>query len=393
MKHILNRNLKYLQEKKIYFSHKDKIETALHALNKEKIIIVSGVRHAGKTKFLADFLQKTGKQKETFYYNHDLDMLGEISERKHLEDILQVFEKDYGNPKIIALQNCSKIEGIKTFIQDIYKQKKYKIILVGNNIQIEWVTDIEIFPLSFALSREEKIENFLHFGGFEEVHLVRDTAFRRFVLESLKNDIISGNIMETYNIKNRDSFVKMLVFLGLNGTYITQRELQRELSKNGIDISLITMMEYLSAALNSKILKKMYQFDIKKNKEIQTQIKYYFSDVGFRHALTYGEWKEQFQRENMLYNELLQKWYEIYGMVNGRFEMNFSARKGKRTLNLHFHYSNEKNELKKDAHKMEKLWNHGENILIVSDISLYHLRTPEIDGVRVMELSELLKII
>jgi predicted AAA+ superfamily ATPase len=75
MEKILTRNKRYLQEKKVYFSHQEKITQVVSALNSKKIVIISGVRHSGKSKFLADFLQKTGTQESTFYYNHDLDTL------------------------------------------------------------------------------------------------------------------------------------------------------------------------------------------------------------------------------------------------------------------------------------------------------------------------------
>jgi len=77
----------------------------------------------------------------------------------------------------------------------------------------------------------------------------------------------------------------MLAYLSENNIYLSQRELQRELSFHAIEISLLSLMDYLSACLNSKILQKMSIYDIKKGKEITTRQKYYFSDTGLRNSL------------------------------------------------------------------------------------------------------------
>lgn len=61
--------------------------------------------------------------------------------------LLDIYVRIYGVPKIIVLQNTNNIERIKTFISQLYKTKKYKLIIVGNNIKIEGVPDMEMFPL------------------------------------------------------------------------------------------------------------------------------------------------------------------------------------------------------------------------------------------------------
>jgi predicted AAA+ superfamily ATPase len=46
-----------------------------------------------------------------------------------------------------------------------------------------------------------------------------------------------------------------------------------------IKISLVTLIEYIDFLLNSKLIKRVYNYDFKKQKTIKTKAKYYFSDL------------------------------------------------------------------------------------------------------------------
>lgn len=167
---------------------------------------------------------------------------------------------------------------------------------------------IEILPLSLSSLPQETLEHFVEFGAFEEINLVRDISFKRFLRETLRNNIIFQDTVETYNIKNAENIEKMLAFLAENNFYMSQREIQRELTNQGIEISLLTLMDYLSACVNSKILQKMSVYDIKKEKEITTRQKYYFTDTAMRYSfLREILLSKKTLLENLVYTELLKK--------------------------------------------------------------------------------------
>jgi predicted AAA+ superfamily ATPase len=143
---ILERNKVYIQNQKLYFPLDQEVIRAVHILNEQKIFTLSGLRHTGKTKLVHALLKKTQSFDQCFYFNGDIDTLGGIKNEKDMITLLDIFVRMYGIPKIIVLQNCSTIAGIKSFIAQLYKTKKYKLIIVGNNIKIEGVQDIELFP-------------------------------------------------------------------------------------------------------------------------------------------------------------------------------------------------------------------------------------------------------
>lgn len=144
---ILEKNLSFIKNQKSYRKFDSKVQTSVHQLNQHNIITLSGLRHTGKTKLIAEVLKKTNSFDGAFYYNSELDPLRVIKDKQDLITLLDMYVRLYNVPKIIVLQNTNNIEGIKGFISQLFKTKKYKLIIAGNNIKIEGIQDIELFPL------------------------------------------------------------------------------------------------------------------------------------------------------------------------------------------------------------------------------------------------------
>lgn len=388
MEFLLEKNRNFLFSKKVFFSHTNSMKKLVSALNTKKIAIVSGVKYSGKTKFVYDLLEKTNATQHAFYINSELDTLGKIKYAHDIDTLLELHKRTYWNPKIIILQNINKVSGIKDYIGELYTSKKYKIIIVGNNIQIGGVTEIQIFPLSLSQLGKEKIPQTLQYGTIEEVQLVRDLYFKNFLLKTITENIISQDALYTYDIKNKKLYYSVLSFLAKIQENISIRELQRELEIEWVSISLVTLMDYIDISTKSKILAKVSKYDIKSDKEIPTKITYYFSDTGIRNVLTGTIDTPYIAIKNTLLNELQKCGYTVYTGVNGKFHMTFRAYKHKEVLSIHIHESSDKNELKKDARKLSKLSDNSKKFLIVADKSIYNMRKYKLDDVIVGELGE-----
>lgn len=393
MENLLEKNLAYLFSRKIFFSHSVLLQKLVEALNKDKIAIISGMRYSWKTKFLHDMLEKTGAKNEVFYYNGEIDTLSRVKDIQDLKVLVKLHKRIHGAPKIIALQNISKIRWIKDYIGELYTEKKYKIVILENNIKIGGVQEIEIFPISIEKLWEEKIPNILKYGNIEEVQLVRDLYFKDFLLTSITEHIISQDAIHTYDIKSKTLYQSVLAYLAKINNNISLRELQRELESEGISIALMTLSDYIDAGIRSKILKKVTKYDIKAQKEIPTKVTYYFGDTGIRNSLLGNIYNHELATKNVLQNELEKKRYTVYSGVNGRFEMTFRAVKWRSHISIHYHWSPDKNELKKNARKLSKLHDDSKKFLVVKDKSMYNLRKQLIDDVMIVELHEIIPYI
>jgi predicted AAA+ superfamily ATPase len=71
------------------------------------------------------------------------------------------------------------------------------------------------------------------------------------------------------------------------------------------------MMEYLKYSIKAKIITPITVFDFKKNKEIATKTKYYFTDTDFRNSLYDFKIDTNILKENFLFTELKKSGYKI----------------------------------------------------------------------------------
>ena len=86
------------------------------------------------------------------------------------------------------------------------------------------------------------------------------------------------------------------------------------------DVSINTISSYLNCLLDSFIIEKVERYDVKSKKYISTPSKYYFSDIGLRNArINFRQMEENHIMENIIYNELLSRGYNVdVGVVEVR---------------------------------------------------------------------------
>jgi predicted AAA+ superfamily ATPase len=382
---LLERNQKFIQDIKCYRSYDSELLQLIKVLNNKKIATISGLRHTGKTNLVFTLLQKTQSFESSFYYNSELDTLWTVKTHEDFIVLFDLYVRIHGIPKIIILQNTNNIEWIKTLISKLYSTKKYKIIIVWNNIKIEWVTDIEIYPLWMSQNIEESL-----YGWIAEVRIPKDNHYKDFLLSTLKHDILSRDILESYNIKNISLFYSVIWYLAQTPWYYSLREIHRNLADHNIDVSLITMIEYINAALTTKFLSKCERYDIKNDNIISSKAQYFFGDVWLRKSFS---WDMIDLRENLIYIELLRKWYNVTWWINGRFTFEFYAKKWGKTISLAIDNSSGKLEIRKTARKLAKLWDNSQKYVIVQNKNSLTMRKFEESWVKIIEIWELIEII
>ena len=64
--------------------------------------------------------------------------------------------------------------------------------------------------------------------------------------------------------------------------------------------------------IDSRLLQGAERYDVKGRKYIKTPVKYYYSDVGLRNArLGFRQLEETHLMENVLYNDLVRRGYDV----------------------------------------------------------------------------------
>jgi len=383
---LLSKLQNHIVSSKPFRSYNSLLEDCITILNSEKILAISGLRFSGKIELVGEMVRKTHSENNFFYFNPYIDVLGTITSKKDLILLLDYRIRVQWDVKIIILEDCNGIKDIKSLILELYNSKNFKIIILWNNIKIEWIKEIQLSPLSLV----QISSDLLPYGWLPHVRIAPDKAYKKILLSAFLSQILEKEVFRPYNIKNQENFRSVLAFLASHETPISLRELQRVLEENNVSISLITLIEYVHIALTTRILYKQEVYNIKESSQIQSKALYLFSDLGIRSILSDFE---KLRYNNIIANEFLQKWYNIYLWKFWVFMFDLYAHKWEEKIGITISYSEDKIEIRKLARKLAKVPSLSSRYVLVPDISKLGMRKLQEQGVLICELYEVFESI
>ena len=141
--------------------------------------------------------------------------------------------------------------------------------------------------------------------------------------------IFLKDIVKKNNIKNITLFQRVIEYLATNlSQSFSPTNMLKEFTKEEIPISTRTIYECLDYAESSLLMSKVSAYDIRGKKILSRKDKYYLQDLGLGQVLNINK-KTQFGAylENIVYNELIYRGYNVnIGNNNGK-EIDFIATK------------------------------------------------------------------
>ena len=113
------------------------------------------------------------------------------------------------------------------------------------------------------------------------------------------------------------------------GSLTNPSKLSNTFKSSGTDVSDVTVSNYISHLTNAFLIQRAERYDVKGRKYIASPYKYYFTDIGLRNAaLNFRQQERTHMMENIIYNELLIRGYNVdVGIVS----YNGKNKDGKRT--------------------------------------------------------------
>jgi len=356
-------------------------------LNKENLVIVSWMKNIWKINFIKELIHKTWITNSYYYFNKSDDIENKINSNLDLLKSLNDYVQLYKIPKIIFLQNISKINWIKEFISYLYKQK-YKVILLWNDIRISWIKEIEI--LSALNITKDNINSKLKYWSLINIQDINNNDLKENILKLTVSDINLYSIFKTFSVKSIDLYNFTITYLAKNNTFISLRDLHKKLD-NINKISLKTTIDYVDFSLQSKIIKRCYKYDIKNKKEISSKAKYYFTDNWIRNSLVIFKLKKDILIENLIYNILEYNNFNIYSGLNWKFEFSFYWKRKDEKIFIHISKQETKEEIKKEVNKLNKIKKEWKKYLLVDNINKLKIKKTKYEDVIIMEVNDFLE--
>ena len=290
-------------------------------LDIEKIIVVTGMRRAGKTSLLLDSIQSLRQSidsKRILYLNFEDERLQLRTE--DLDLILQAYRELYPD---LDLSQCyfffdeiQEVDGWEKFIRRLDDSVSRHIYLTGSNARLlsseiasalrGRCLSIEVFPLSFnEFLRFQQIEPdlissrgralmsaqfecYLTRGGFPELVNIESAEIRRKILQDYFDVMMFRDLIERYqesNVPALKYFLKRL--LESISSPLSIAKIHNEMKSAGFKVGKNTLHDYMamSEAVYFSIIATKYDPSIVR--QTMAEKKAYLIDNGFLTQLSF----------------------------------------------------------------------------------------------------------
>ncbi|MBN1622830.1 MAG: ATP-binding protein [Clostridia bacterium] len=343
-------------------------------MNKPMIKVITGVRRCGKSYLMRmsiDILKGKGVAQESIIF---LNL--ELFENSHL----LTAETLYNHIKNIApkngrvyifideVQNCIGWERITA---SLLAEERFDIYLTGSNASMlsgDLATniagryiEIKVHPLSFSeyidfneqlagrdLTIDHLFNEYLRYGGFPGLFTVTDDdEARRQYLSSIRDTVVLRDTIQRHDVRDADLLERVMAYSFDNiGQTFSSSTVVNYLKSMNFFPSPPTVASYLNALTDAMIIEKSSRYDIKGKKIMQRMEKYFVCDLGIRHAeIGYRDNDISQMLENIIFNELLIRGFEVFVGKEGNREVDFIAMKGDDRIYIQVAYLLASNEV------------------------------------------------
>lgn len=316
------------------------------------IKILVGIRRCGKSVILTQIIEELKEKGITdnhiIYINFEYIEYEELRDYKKLNSYIKGQIKDE-NLYYIFLDEIQNVDNFEKVINSLRASlKNVSIFITGSNSKLlsdELSTVLSgryvafnINPLNYKeyvelTGKNSKDDNtfwdFVKWGGLPNRIQFTDENNIKDYLHSVFDSIILRDVVERLGLKDRELFNLILQYVvDTTGREFSANNIIKFLKTEGRDVSTVTLYNYLEALCKALIIRKVYRYDIHGRAVLKTLNKYYMTDLGIAQIKNNNfDINRTFALENVVYNELITRGYDVYIGKTKKGEVDFIAKK------------------------------------------------------------------
>lgn len=337
------------------------------------IKVITGIRRCGKSVILnqiMDELRQSGvKDEQIIYINFEFTDYIDINDAKKFNDFIEkkLINKNKYYVFFDEIQNVDRWEKVVNSLKAKYNEN-ISIFITGSNsdlLSVELATHIagryvsfKIYPFTFdevcelkdikdkdKYELERTFDDYIIWGGMPQRFLMNDELQIKTYLSDVYNSIVVKDIIERFKIKDLDLFNKILTFIMTTPSQTFSADsLTKYLLNENIDVSKMTVYNYLEYMCRALLINKADRFDVRGKRILNGKYKYYLTDLGFTNILNDGKKKQiSTYLENIVYNELVARGYNVNigTLENGEIDFIATRFEEKEYYQVTFHLSDD----------------------------------------------------
>lgn len=323
------------------------------------IKVVTGVRRCGKSyllfKLFREHLIESGVAPSRI-----IDVALDDVENEALRDRMVLAE--YIRQRVsddgmwfVFLDEIQMCPGFESILNGLDRHGNLDIYVTGSNskfLSSDILTEfrgrgdeVRVFPLSFSeylpAHGGDKYDAWLDYctyGGLPLILSRKTDEMKSGYLMGLCNEVYLKDIVDRNSIRGDSVMSSLLdVLASATGSLTNPTKLADTFNSKGLKVSNKTVSIYIDYLLDAFLINRAQRYDIKGKKYIASPYKYYFTDVGLRNArLNFRQQEENHIMENIIYNELLVRGYNVDVGVVERAQKESDGKVRRRYLEVDF---------------------------------------------------------
>ena len=333
--------------------------------DQDLIKVIMGIRRCGKSVLLLqiiDELKEKGiEKKQIIYINFENEDYSFIKNDMDLHNYIK--EKIINKEKYyLFFDEIQNIKDWEKAINSFKASKNVSIFITGSNSDLlsgELATHLagryvsfKIYPLTFSevcelknikekKDIEEAFDDYITWGGMPQRFMMTDEMQTKTYLSDVYDSIVVKDIITRFGIKDLDLFNRIVEYIV---TTPSQNFSAESLSnyfanKDNREVSKVTLYNYLEYMTKAMLINKADRYDIRGKRILNGKYKYYLTDLGLGQVKNIGK-RQQLGAylENIVYNELISRGYDVKIGNLERAEIDFIATRFKEKIYIQVAY-------------------------------------------------------
>lgn len=335
------------------------------------IKILVGIRRCGKSVILQQIIEELRNrgidEKHIIYINFEFIEYEELTDYKKLNEYI----KDKIKDDLIYYLFFDEIQNVDNFekvINSLRASQNVSIFITGSNSRLlsEELSTVlsgryvsfKINPLSYKEvlkltgmknSTNEIFEDYMKWGSLpNRFEFKKEEAIKNY-LYGVFDSIILRDVVERLKIRDISLFNLILQYIiDTIGREFSAENIMNFLKNEGRDVSTLTIYSYVDALCKALLIRKVYRYDVHGKAVLKTLNKYYVTDLGIAQIKNNKtELDKCYAIENIVYNELIIKGYDVYTGKTKKGEIDFVATKPDKKIYIQVAFSIPNEETKK----------------------------------------------
>ena len=320
----------------------------------ELIKVLVGLRRSGKSVLLhqiMDELLQAGVEKEQIIYmNFEDFQYSSITNAQRLYEYIcdrRQNERRY----YLFFDEIQMVSEFERVINSFRATWDVSIFITGSNSKLlsgelatllsgRYVT-FRVMPFSFKEACEMKridspdendLTEYMNWGGMPQRFSMQGESEIRTFLQDLYNSVVLRDIVQRTGAKDVDLLNRIMEYLMANPSQtFSAKGILNYFKSVDRTVSTQTLYNYLEHIETSMIVRKAHRYDIRGKQVLTSLDKYYLTDLGLGRIHNSGFKLEMGALlENVVYNELIGRGYEVYVGKIPKGEVDFVAIKNGR---------------------------------------------------------------